>query len=76
MRVYIYMRNSKKKISAILPSDLIQQAIDLVNMNQTETLIAGLKELIAKHQRIKALKALPKLHFAYAVDAVRQRRRM
>jgi hypothetical protein len=65
-----------KKISAILPEDLIEQAIGLLQLNQTETLIAGLRELIAKHQRIEQLKKLPKLHFDYEVDSVRQRRRV
>ena len=63
-----------KKISAFLPADLLRDAVSLSQHNQTDTLIAALQELVAKHHRIKALKSLRKFHFDYDIDFIRQRR--
>jgi hypothetical protein len=65
-----------KKISAFIPEALLMQASKLEQYNMTDTLIAGLKEIIGKHERMKALKSMRKLHFDYDVDQVRQRRVM
>ena len=65
-----------KKISAFIPEELLKQASQLEQHNMTDTLIAGLNEIISKHKRIKSIKSMRKLHFDYDVDLVRQRRVM
>ncbi len=65
-----------KKISAFLPKELIQKATKLTDLNQTDALIAGLNELIAKYKRKKALNALGKVHIDLDLDVVRDRRRL
>jgi hypothetical protein len=69
-------KNKLKKISAFIPEELLYQASKLEQNNMTDTLIAGLKEIVSKHQRIKSLKTMRKLHFNYDVDSVRQRKVM
>ena len=69
-------KDRQKKISAFLPEGLLREATLLEQHNQTDTLIAALKELVAKHKRIKALKSLRKVRIDYDVETVRQRRTM
>jgi len=69
-------KDSLKKISAFLPRLLLERATQLSQHNQTDTLIAALNELVAKHQRIQALKSLKKIKIDYDIDSIRQRRTM
>ena len=47
----VYTMTKLKKISTNIPAELLRKACDLTNLNQTETLIAGLKDLIAQRER-------------------------
>lgn len=67
-------KTNLKKISAFLPKDLLTRAMAAADLNQTETLISALKELLAKNERVNALRSLKKFHFDYDVDQVRERR--
>ncbi len=68
------MANSKrKKISAFIPADLLAQAQEALDLNQTDTLISGLREIVERNKRIKLLKNLPKISIKHDVDIVRQR---
>ena len=69
-------KSDLKKISAFLPRDLLEEAVELAQNNQTDTLISALTDLVAKHKRIKALKSLRKIRIDYDVDQVRQRKVM
>ena len=69
------MKNNKK-ISTNIPEELLQKACDLTSLNQTETLIAGLKELIAQHEREAILDLKGKIKFDLNLEEIRQRVRL
>ena len=53
MSTYIHMET--KKVATNIPVELLKEATDLTGLNQTQALIAGLKELIAERKREKLL---------------------
>ena len=65
-----------KKISTNIPEELLRKACDLTNLNQTETLIAGLKELIAQQDRQAILDLKGKVRINLKLDEMRQRIRL
>ena len=65
-----------KKISTNIPEDLLRKACDITNLNQTEALIAGLKELIAQHEREAIVDLKGKVRIDLNVDEMRQRVRL
>jgi hypothetical protein len=65
-----------KKISTNIPEDLLKKACHLTNLNQTEALIAGLKELIDQHEREAILDLKGKVRIDLDLDAMRQRTRL
>ena len=67
-------KKNQKKISAFLPADLLAEAMASTELNQTDTIISALKELVAKQERIKALKNLGKIHIDFDVEQSRQRK--
>ena len=62
-----------KKISTNIPESLLNKACELSELNQTDALIAGLKELIAKYDRAEAIKLKGKIKIDLDLDKVRQR---
>jgi hypothetical protein len=64
---------TKKKISTILPAELLSEASKLTSLNQTDTLILALQELVRSYKRktIVGLKGKLKINF----DADRDRER-
>ena len=70
------MASKLKKISTNIPERLLKKACSVTNLNQTEALIAGLRELIAQQDRkvIVALKGKVKIDIN--LDEVRQRVRL
>ncbi len=44
-----------RKIATNIPSELLDEAVQLTGLNQTQTLVEGLKELIAKKKRLDLL---------------------
>ena len=74
---FIYtMAKKLKKISTNIPEGLLKTACRCTNLNQTEALIAGLRELIAQHER-KALTELKgKVAIDLDLDQLRQRIRL
>jgi hypothetical protein len=62
-----------KKISTNIPEELLRKACDLTNLNQTEALIAGLKELIAQQDREAILDLKGKVRINLKLDEMRQR---
>ena len=70
------MNKTRKKISAHVPKDLLDQACKLGSLNQTEALILGLKALIAEMRRAKLAASAGKFHFSYDVHKARERLRL
>jgi len=70
------MASKLKKISTNIPEQLLKKACSITNLNQTDALIAGLRELIAQQDR-KAIVALKgKVKIDINLDEVRQRVRL
>ena len=65
-----------KKISTNIPEELLKKACNLTNLNQTEALIAGLKELIAQHDRETIVDLKGKIKIDFDFDEIRQRIRL
>lgn len=65
----------KKKISTILPSDLLSEATKLTRLNQTDTLALALSELIRSFKRRSIADFKGKLKIDFDVDKDRERRR-
>lgn len=65
-----------KKISTNIPADLLRKACALTNLNQTEALIAGLKELIAQREREAIVDLKGKVRIDLNLDEIRQRVRL
>jgi hypothetical protein len=69
------MGTKKKKISSILPADLLSEATGLTQLNQTDTLMLALKELIRSYKRKSILDLRGKLKVDFDVDRDRERGR-
>lgn len=65
-----------KKISTNIPEQLLKKACRVTNLNQTEALIAGLKELIAQHEREAIVDMKGKVQIDLDLDEIRQRFRL
>lgn len=63
-----------KKIATNIPNELLREAVKLTGLNQTRTLIEGLKELIAQKKRMALLALKGKLHFSIDTNKSRQRK--
>lgn len=70
------MTNKLKKISTNIPEQLLRKACDLTRLNQTEALIAGLKELIAQQERKAIVDLKGKVRIDLDLDEIRQRVRL
>ena len=70
------MTGKLKKISTNIPEQLLKRACDVSSLNQTEALIAGLKELIAQQERKAIIDLKGKIHIDLNLDDVRQRVRL
>jgi hypothetical protein len=72
----IYMKASRKKISAHLPAELLKEACRLGKLNQTDALVMGLKSLIADLKRQRLVEGAGKFHFTFDADKARERSRL
>ena len=64
---------NKKKIATNIPSELLDEAVELSGLNQTATIIEGLKELIRKERRKLFLSLEGKIDISYDVKKTRSR---
>ena len=64
---------STRKIATNIPSDLLDEAVQLSGLNQTQTLVEGLKELIAKKKRQELLSMGGRLQIRVNTDQTRKR---
>lgn len=69
------MKKKLKKISAFIPSDLLDEAARLIDSNQTDALIAGLNELIRAHKRESIIDLRGKLRVKFDIARERERSR-
>jgi hypothetical protein len=69
------MRKNTKKVATNLPKDLLELAASLSGLNQTQTIIEGLKELIRKERVKKFLSFEGKIQIGYEVDKLRERKK-
>jgi hypothetical protein len=65
-----------KKIATNLPDDLLKEAIKATGLNQTATIIEGLKELIARERREQLLKLKGTMDLDLNLFEVRQRKKV
>jgi hypothetical protein len=65
-----------KKVATNIPEDLLAEATALTGLNQTQALIAGLRELIADHKRHQLLQLRGRLDVRFDTRAARQRKRL
>ena len=70
------MPKKLKKISTDIPAALMEQACKMSNLNQTETLIAGLKALIIQHRRSSIIDLKGKIKIGLDLNELRQRTRL
>jgi hypothetical protein len=71
---YIIHTMGLKKIATNIPQELLEEAIQLTGMNQTQTLIEGLKELIAQKKRRELLSMKGQIHITANLAKSRQRK--
>jgi len=64
------------RISINIPEDLLIKACRLSNLNQTEALIAGLHELIGKHERLGLIRLKGKIKINIDLDKTRERNKL
>jgi hypothetical protein len=63
----------KRKIATNIPSDLLDEAVELSGLNQTAAIIEGLKELIRKERRKLFLGLEGKININYDIKKSRSR---
>lgn len=71
----VFHMDELKKVATNIPVALLDEASRLTGLNQTQTLIAGLRELIAERKRQRLLELKGKLHVEFEPGRSRQRRR-
>lgn len=64
-----------KKIATNIPARLIEEATQITGLNQTQTLVEGLKELIAKNKRQTLLSLAGKMKIDVDTNLTRKRSR-
>lgn len=69
------MSTKKKKICSILPADLLSEATELTQLNQTDTLMLALKELVRLYKRKSILDLRGRLKIDFDVNRDRERDR-
>ena len=65
----------KRKIATNIPDDILREATELSGLNQTATIIEGLKELIRREKIQRLISLRGKLHFDYDVSVMRNRQK-
>ena len=66
----------KKKVATNIPEELLAEATALTGLNQTQALIAGLRELIAEQKRHQLLDLRGQLHIRFDARTARRRKRL
>ena len=64
-----------RKIATNIPRDLLAEATKLSGLNQTQAIIAGLRELVAKQKRQVLYDLRGKIHISVDTNRSRHRKR-
>ena len=65
-----------KKVATNIPESLLLDAIKATGLNQTQALIEGLKELIAREQRLSLLSLKGKISINVDTGKTRERKKI
>ncbi len=65
-----------RKIATNIPDELLKEAVKATGLNQTATIIEGLKELIARERRAQLLRLKGTMELDLNLDNVRQRKKV
>ena len=65
-----------RKIATNIPDELLKEAVKATGLNQTATIIEGLKELIARERRAQLLRLKGTMELDLNHDNVRQRKKV
>ncbi|MDO8494495.1 MAG: hypothetical protein Q7S68_04075 [Deltaproteobacteria bacterium] len=71
--LYIFYIMNTRKIATNLPSKLLEEAVHWTGLNQTQTLIEGLQELISRKKREALLGLKGKIKIKVDTNKTRQR---
>lgn len=71
----IYHMTAMKKVATNIPLALLEEASALAGLNQTQTLIAGLRELVAERKRHRLLELKGRIQVNFDAKRSRERRR-
>jgi hypothetical protein len=66
----------KKKVATNIPEELLRDAMMATGLNQTKTIIEGLRELIARERRRELLDLRGKLDLNLDIDKLRERKKV
>lgn len=70
-----FMKTKRKKISTILPENLLREAAAFTRANQTDTLVLALQELVRAYKRHSIFDLKGKLKIKFEAEIDRQRSR-
>lgn len=65
-----------KKVATNIPKKLLMDAVRMTGLNQTQAIIAGLHELIAKKRRDDLLSLKGKVHLSLDLEKSRERKKV
>ena len=65
-----------KKVATNLPQELFEEATEATGLNQTQTIILGLRQIIAAKKRAEFLTSKGAVAIDYNVKTVRQRKKL
>lgn len=66
----------KKKIATNIPTELLMEAVQLTGLNQTQVIIAGLEELVAREKRRALLALQGDVEVSLDLDKARDRKKV
>lgn len=65
-----------KKVATNIPVQLLLEAVKLTGLNQTQAIIAGLEELVAREKRKALLNLKGNVKISLDVDKIRGRKKV
>lgn len=65
-----------KKVATNIPIKLLKEAVSVTGLNQTQAIIAGLEELIAREKRIALLKMKGRVKVDLDLNKSRERKKV
>lgn len=66
----------QKKVATNIPEELLRDAVMATGLNQTQAIIEGLRELIARERRRELLDLRGKIDLNLDIDKLRERKKV